>query len=71
MKDSKSSRKRVDWLVVLAQVLDEEKRNYFNDLFSRDYDGKRMSINRCAYNTLKHFYSTTTIDELCEKVGIL
>lgn len=64
-------RKRISWLDALVKVVDDEKKKYFFELFYKNQkNGKRMSANRCAYYTLKHFCSTTTIDELCEKLGL-
>lgn len=69
----KVKRKRIDWLVVLSKQHNQEMKDYFNKLFWNASDsrhGKRLSINRLAYYTLKHFYSTTTINQLLEKTSV-
>ena len=44
--------------------------DYFFHLLKKLRKGKTMSQNRCAYYTLRHFHSTTTIAELVDKLGI-
>lgn len=63
-------RNRVNWFYVLSKLDDPEMFSYFFRLVRKIRKGKTMSANRAAYNTLKHFYSTTTIAELCYKVGL-
>lgn len=70
----KVKRKRIDWFSVLLNLKNSEMYSYFHELTHRFYDRKRcaphLSYNRIAYYTLKHYYSTTTVDELCHKLGI-
>ena len=63
-------RRRVDWLFVLNKNGTDEMFLYFFYLLSKLHGGKHISSNRAAYSTLKHYYSTTTISELCRKLGI-
>ena len=63
-------RRRVKWVNVLAKLDNSDMYDYFFSLISKLRKGKTMSCNRAAYYTLKHFYSTTTIDALCGKLGI-
>lgn len=69
----KVKRKRVDWFSVLVFLNNPDMNDYFHELTLRFYDRKRcaphLSYNRIAYYTLKHYYSTTTVDELCQKLG--
>ena len=67
----KVKRKRIDWFAVLNSLDRQEYNSYFFNLLKKLRRGKYMSVNRCAYCTLKHFYSTTTITELAKKVGVL
>ena len=67
---SVGKRKRVNWVKVLHQLDQKECFDYFFLLISKKHRGKSISSNRAAYSTLKHFYSTTTIAELCEKLDI-
>lgn len=64
----KVRRGHVNWIYFLNKVGNEEMFRYFFRLIQKLRKGKSMSSNRAAYNTLKHFYSTTTIAELYEKV---
>lgn len=66
----KVSRKYVDWLQIMFDLNRYELNSYCRDLFNRKKSGKHLSLRRCAYYTLKHYYSTTTIGELCEKLGV-
>ena len=61
-------RKRVNWVNILHKLDKKELTDYFFILISKKHKGKSISSNRAAYSTLKHFYSTTTIAELCEKL---
>ena len=63
-------RKRVNWFNLLQELDNPELLDHFFVLARKLRHGKYMSGNRCAYNVLKNYYSTTTIDELCEKLGI-
>ena len=63
-------RRRVDWLSVLNKNGTEEMWIYFVRLLSRLHKGKHISSNRAAYSTLKHYYSTTTIAELCSALNL-
>ena len=63
-------RKRVNWYKELIKLDDPDLFSQFFDLFKKLRHGKSMSINRCAYYVLKSYYSTTTIGQLCEKLGI-
>lgn len=71
----KVKRKCVYWFDVLVKLNNPEMNNYFHELTLRFYNRKRcashLSYNRIAYYTLKHYYSTTTVDELCQKLGIV
>lgn len=71
---NKVKRKRINWICVLKKVGTQEMFSYFVGLQCRFKKHKHcssaLSPNRCAYATLKHFYSTTTIGELLEKVGL-
>lgn len=66
----KVRREKVNWFKVLIDqhniVFDE----YFFNLIGKLHRGKRISNQRAAYSTLKHFYSTTTIADLKRKLGI-
>lgn len=64
----KVRRSRNNWVNVLYQVGNEEMFRYFFDLQRRLHRGKMISPNRAAYNTLKHYYSTTTIGNLVLKI---
>lgn len=66
----KVKRKRVNWVNLLHKVGTEEMINYFFCHLKRLHRGKFISSNRAAYNTLKHYYSTTTIGELLEKTSV-
>lgn len=63
-------RKRIDWFKTLMEMNDSNLNQKFFYLFSKLRKGKSMSSNRCAYYVLKNYYSTTTIDQLVEKVGL-
>ena len=63
-------RKRVDWFDLLQKVGTSDMMEQFFSISRKLRKGKSMSKNRCAYNVLKSYYSTTTIDELCEKLGV-
>lgn len=63
-------RRRVNWVNILHQLDSKEITDYFFRLISKKHCGKSISSNRAAYSTLKHFYSTTTIAELCGKLGV-
>ena len=63
-------RRHVDWFQILNEINNPVMMDRFFVLFRKLRKGKSMSERRCAYNVLKDYYSTTTIDELCEKLGI-
>ena len=63
-------RRRVDWVFVLNKHGNESMWKYFVVLLSKLHKGKHISSNRAAYSTLKHFYSTTTIAELCSALNL-
>ena len=63
-------RRRVKWTKILFDLENEELNREFFSLYSKLRRGKCMSANRCAYYVLKNYYSTTTIAQLCEKLGI-
>lgn len=63
-------RRRVDWYQIMCDLDNQEVYQLFFPLFCKLRKGKSMSKNRCAYNALKNYYSTTTIAELCEKLGV-
>lgn len=63
-------RKRVDWLKVLHKLDNPDiDKLFFHHLGILRY-GKHFSSKRCAYYALKEYYSTTTIDQLLEKIGL-
>lgn len=66
----KVKRRKVNWLKVLFDLQDQSMTDYCHVLFKKLRHGKSMSLNRCAYNTIRHFYSTTTIDETVRKLGL-
>ena len=66
----KVKRKRVNWVKVLHSLNDPMLFDYFFAIQGRLHRGRFISANRCAYSTLKHHYSTTTINELVEKLGL-
>lgn len=66
----KVRRKYVDWLKVLDDQKIPELYEYFYRLATTLHAGKHISLRRCAYCTLKHHYSTTTVDELVRKLGL-
>lgn len=70
----KVKRRYVNWWKILNELDNSEYFSYFGKLVSSCHPGikrgRHISMNRAAYNTLKHFYSTTTVDELCRKLGI-
>ena len=66
----KVRRVRVNWVKVLNSLDQKELNDYFFHKLSILHRGKFLSSNRVAYSTLKHFYSTTTIAELREKLGL-
>lgn len=72
MKDKllKVKRKRVDWVHVLNDLDNEAMLSHFYMLVSSLHHGRSISMNRCAYNTIRHFYSTTTIEDTLEKLGL-
>lgn len=63
-------RRRVDWLNVLMNLDSDYLLAEFQRRFRILRRGKYMSSNRCAYYVLKDYYSTTTIEELCSKLGV-
>lgn len=63
-------RKRINWLDVLNKINDPELMNYFFRIFQKTRRGKSMSARRCAYYALKHWYSTTTIDQLVKVLAL-
>ena len=63
-------RKRINWFNLLQIYGTPELMDQFFSLSRKLRKGKYMSGNRCAYNVLKSYYSTTTIDELLEKMGL-
>ena len=63
-------RRRVNWFQLLQKVGTPDMMDQFFSLSRKLRKGKFMSSNRCAYNVLKSYYSTTTIDELCKELGI-
>lgn len=63
-------RKRINWYRELIKLDDPVLFDKFFKLFKKLRHGKSMSINRCSYYVLKDYYSTTTIDQLCRKLGI-
>lgn len=66
----KVKRIRVNWLKVLSQLDNRVYEEYYFSLLRKLHRGRNISSNRCAYATLKHFYSTTTINELVRKIGL-
>lgn len=70
----KVKRVHVNWWKVLNGLDNPEIFSYFGKLVCKLKPhikrGHHMSMNRCAYYALKHYYSTTTVDELCRKLGI-
>lgn len=72
-KLKKVRRKKINWFNELNKLDNPEYFKYFFKLLHRWRPTRRstsLSFNRCAYNTLKHFYSTTTIDELKRKLEL-
>ena len=69
---NKVRKKRVNWFLILQKVWDEDMKNHYFKLLTKHRPNRRrsdhLSQNRCAYNTLKHYYSTTTTKELLEKI---
>lgn len=63
-------RKRINWFYYLFKFGTEQEKSYFRDLLNKYREGKKPSFNRLAYAALRSCHSTTTIDELCEKLGI-
>ena len=51
-------KKRINWREMIFHLHRRDLSEAF-DLFKANHP--RMSINRCAYNVLKTFYSTTTL----------
>lgn len=72
MKDKlvKVKRKRVNWIKVLTDLNDEAMLSYYFKISSKLHKGRSVSFNRAAYSTIRHFYSTTTIDQTMEKLGL-
>lgn len=72
MKDKlvKVNRRRVNWTKVLDDLHDEAMLSYFYRLATTIRHGRSISLNRCAYNTIRRFYSTTAIDDTLEKLGL-
>lgn len=72
MKDKliKVRRKRYNWVKILHSIDCKDFNDYFFKKLSILHSGKFVSANRIAYSTLKHFYSTTTIDELVKVLGL-
>ena len=66
----KVKRKRVNWWRVVMESNDKELIEYFFKLQKRLYHGRSLGKQRCAYNALRSYYSTTTIAELVEKLGL-
>lgn len=66
----KVKRVRNNWVKILGELDDPEMNKYFFHKLSILHRGKFISSNRAAYSTLKHFYSTTTIAELLEKISV-
>lgn len=64
----KVRRKRVNWIYYLHKVGNDEMFDRFFELIEKYRHGKHISSNRAAYYVLKSWYSTTTIDELYEKI---
>ena len=71
MMQDKVRRKRVNWLHELINLGNSELEREFILRLSKLRRGKSMSARRCAYYTLKKYYSTTTIAELLEKLNEL
>lgn len=72
-KLKKVRRRKINWFNVLNKIDNPDYFKYFFKLLHRWRPTRRstsLSFNRCAYNTLKHFYSTTTAVELVEKLGL-
>lgn len=69
MKD-KVRRKRVNWHRELLKLKDADLEHEFCVLSGKLHHGHSFSAKRCAYYVLKKHYTTTTIAELCEKLGI-
>lgn len=67
MKD-KVRRKRVNWLHELINLGNPELERQFILRLGKLRRGKTMSARRCAFYTLKKYYSTTTIDDLWSKL---
>ena len=66
----KVKRNSVNWLKVLSQLNNVECEKYFFVLCRKLHKGKPISANRAAYATLKHYYSTTTIQDVVRKIGL-
>lgn len=66
----KVKRRRINWWKVLQEQDDPELCRLYVRLQKRLYRGRPLSFKRCSYYALKSYYSTTTIDELCEKLGL-
>ena len=67
MKD-KVRRKRIRWFDELKKLNNADLEHDFIMRLSVIYKGTALSVNRCAYYTLKNYYHTTTIDELVGKL---
>ena len=73
----KSFRGKYDWLEVLVSLHNHELKSLFYCYWYKYGHGKslrksekKLSYNRCAYYALKTYYSTTTIADLVEKLGL-
>lgn len=66
----KVKRKRVDWWKIVITSNDPDLIDHYFKLQSSLYCGRPLSKRRCAYNALRSYYSTTTIAELMEKLGL-
>lgn len=68
---NKVRRKRVNWYKIMLDLGNSEIEHEYILYTGRLYCGKHLSYKRCAYYALKKYYSTTTIDQLLKKVGVL
>lgn len=69
-KLNKVKRRKINWIKVLTDLNNDTMYKHCMDLFSKLRKGKSMSLNRCAYYTLRHFYSTNSIEDTVRKLGL-
>ena len=71
----KVKRDRINWVNVLHAQDSNVMLDYYFKLISKKHPfsrrGGSISCNRAAYNTLRHFYSTTTVKELAKRLSVL